>query len=364
TSGGTRQTGRTQPNGPSPLAIRRPVSMPEVAGQPDAGLAPRVQAAVAVPPQETRPEQEGPESPAIPETSSRSGREEDRETPPQAPSAAHEEPAAASTSTMGLDEAGEAPPGSGTAESEGKQPPSGGRKKLVLAAAVIAGAILITVPFLLSAHSDGKPSRPVRAAAAAGTPLGTGSSGGPAGGHTSVSPSASPSPKHSGAAKKPASYKPAAALQPTPSHAETATAKAKTGAGTSGGSATPAAPAAHALVVAASGECLSRGAGTEGIQLFQDTCNGSADQQWKIASGETIRSSGKCMTVAGGATDDRTEIQLSGCDGSASQQFHLDGTELLADQSQKCVDIFGGASGTVAVLMGCNGRDNQTWTLR
>jgi len=67
--------------------------------------------------------------------------------------------------------------------------------------------------------------------------------------------------------------------------------------------------------------------------------------------------------VAGGATDDRTEIQLAGCDGRGSQRFRLDGTELLAEQSQKCVDIFGGASGTVAVLWECNGRDNQIWTL-
>lgn len=131
---------------------------------------------------------------------------------------------------------------------------------------------------------------------------------------------------------------------------------------TKSGSGATAAPTGHALVVAASGKCLSRGNGAAGIQLFQDTCDGSAQQRWRIGSG-IIRSAGKCMTVAGGATDDRTAIQLAGCDGSGSQQFRLDGTELLAGQSQKCVDIFGGASGTVAVLWECNGRDNQIWTL-
>jgi hypothetical protein len=70
------------------------------------------------------------------------------------------------------------------------------------------------------------------------------------------------------------------------------------------------------------------------------------------------------MTVDGGATDDRTAIQLVGCDGRASQQFHLDGTELKSGPSQKCVDIFGGKDGTVAVLWECNGRDNQIWTLQ
>lgn len=51
-------------------------------------------------------------------------------------------------------------------------------------------------------------------------------------------------------------------------------------------------------------------------------------------------------------TLDRTEIQLSGCNGNGngngSQRFHLAGTQLMADQSQKCV----------------GDRDNQIWTLR
>ncbi|MEU9877961.1 protein kinase domain-containing protein [Streptomyces phaeochromogenes] len=112
------------------------------------------------------------------------------------------------------------------------------------------------------------------------------------------------------------------------------------------GSDTSVAPAGRALVVAASGKCLSSGSGTEGLQLVQVTCDGSAAQRWQTGAGGTLRSAGKCMTVAGGVTDDRTEIQLSGCNGDGSQRFHLAGTQLLADQSQKCVDIFGGASGT------------------
>ncbi|WP_330289675.1 RICIN domain-containing protein [Streptomyces sp. NBC_00576] len=68
----------------------------------------------------------------------------------------------------------------------------------------------------------------------------------------------------------------------------------------------------HTLVVAASGKCLSSGDGTDGTQLFQAACDGSAAQQWLTGSG-TVRSAGKCMTVAGGATDDRTAIQLAEC---------------------------------------------------
>jgi eukaryotic-like serine/threonine-protein kinase len=133
---------------------------------------------------------------------------------------------------------------------------------------------------------------------------------------------------------------------------------------TQGGSDASAAPVGRALVGAASGKCLSGGAGTEGIQLFQDICDGSAAQRWQAGSDGTLRSAGKCMTAAGGATGNRTEIQLAVCNGSAAQQVRLVGTRLIADQSQKCVDIFGGASGTGAVLFKCNGRDNQTWTPR
>lgn len=180
-----------------------------------------------------------------------------------------------------------------------------------------------------------------------------------------AAPSVTPSPSDSPSSR---------ATSPTPgaqSPSRSATEAAGVGTGANAGSeatpttsrsSAPVAPTGRALVVAASGKCLSRGNGSDGLQLYQDTCDGSASQRWQLGSG-VVRSSGKCMTVAGGATDDRTAIQLVSCDGSGSQQFRLDGTELLAEQSQKCVDIFGGASGTVAVLFECNGRDNQTWTL-
>ncbi|WP_262061332.1 RICIN domain-containing protein [Streptomyces sp. STR69] len=310
-------------------------------------------------------------------------------TPEQAPSTTQEEPPAAASSVRedtadADDEAGGMPSGAGsaeaeavlpssgdhTAESERIRPPSGGPRKPLLAAAAIVGAILIAVPLLLFGHDD-KPQHVVRTDATGGGTVLTGEpSGLPAGG-TSESPTASPSPKKSGPSKKPAAHG-AAASTPTSSHhgkaatTAKATTAAKASTTTSHGSGSSAAPApvSHALVVQASGKCLSRGDGTEGTQLFQATCDGSADQQWQIRSDGTIRSSGKCMTVAGGATDDRTEIQLSGCAGIAAQRFGLDGTKLLAAASQKCVDIFGGATGTGAVLWECNGRDNQIWTLR
>ncbi|MDQ1048183.1 serine/threonine protein kinase [Streptomyces sp. V4I2] len=233
-------------------------------------------------------------------------------------------------------------------------------KKPVVLGTAAAAVVLIAVPLLVTLTPD---KGSTSTAASDRTPVADDRTvpGIPG---TSTSPTPSPVSSLSGSPSSAATPR-APASSPSPSELAAEDTEASPGSEdtpTKSGSGSPAATTGRALVVAASQKCLSRGDGTEGIQLFQDTCDGSAAQQWQLGSG-TVRSSGKCMTVAGGATADRTAIQLAGCDGGGSQRFRLDGTELVAEQSQKCVDIFGGASGTDAVLWECNGRDNQIWTL-
>ncbi len=236
---------------------------------------------------------------------------------------------------------------------------SGRWKKPVVVAAVAVTAISVATVWLRDLPVT--PTEKNSTSASVG-PLVTGDTTPPRSPDTSAAPS--PSASASSRVTAPA----ASAASPSTSKTPRETALPKSVGGGTGsarsGPETSAAPLGRALVVAASGKCLSSGDGREGTQLFQAVCDGSAVQEWQIRSDGTIRSSGKCMTAAGGATDDRTEIQLAGCDGDADHRFHLAGTELTADQSQKCVDIFGGASGTGAVLFECNGRDNQTWTLQ
>ncbi|QQM46101.1 serine/threonine protein kinase [Streptomyces liliifuscus] len=245
-----------------------------------------------------------------------------------------------------------------TTDMEARRSPGARRsKKPVVLAAAVATALLIAVAVLITMPTE---KNSISATASDG-PL-------PAGDPTrqSTDTSATSSPVASRSASAGAtSPKPTPSKSPSNAVQEDSKPESE-GKDTSeeSGSDTSVAPAGRALVVAASGKCLSSGAGTEGLQLIQAACDGSAAQRWQTGSGGTLRSSGKCMTVAGGATDDRTEIQLSGCNGNGSQRFHLAGTQLMANQSRKCVDIFGGASGTGAVLWECNGRDNQIWTLR
>jgi len=232
-------------------------------------------------------------------------------------------------------------------------------KKLVVLAAAVATAVLATIALLVDTATE----KSTGSAAVSAAPLPPGSTTTSQSADTRT-PSASPSGSTSSSATSPTAHTSSQESTPQAGQEGSDTEAGDDSPSMGTGSDSSVAPAGQAYVVAASGKCLSRGAGTEGIQLFQATCDGSAAQQWQSGANGTLRSSGKCMTVAGGATDDRTEIQLSGCSGDTSQRFHLSGTELLADQSQKCVDIFGGASGTGAVLWECNGRDNQIWTVR
>lgn len=228
-------------------------------------------------------------------------------------------------------------------------------------AASVAAVILIAIAFLLGSPTEEN----VTSATVSDGPSPADDTT-PRSTDTSAPTTSPPSPSRSASSGALPPTLPPAASQPTPHVTQKAPVpeSAGTDTATRSGVGASATPTGRALMVAASGKCLSSGDGAEGTQLFQATCDGSAAQRWLTGAGGTLRSAGKCMTVAGGASEDRTEIQLTGCNGYAYQRFHLAGTRLMADQSQKCVDIFGGASGTGAVLWECNGRDNQTWTLR
>jgi serine/threonine protein kinase len=246
---------------------------------------------------------------------------------------------------------------------------TGRSKKLVVLGAVVATAVLITIASLVDTtteknHSGAGVSAgplPAEATTTSRSPdMPTASSLSSPSSSTGSGVSSSPS----AGVMSPTARTPSRESTPKAGQADPGTEPGDESPATNSGPGSSVVPAGRALVVPATEKCLSGGAGTEGIQLVQATCDDSAGQRWQSGSGGTLRASGKCMTVAGGATDDRTEIQLTGCSGDASQRFHFSGTELLADQSQKCVTIFGGTSGTMVVLWECNGWDNQTWTFR
>ncbi|MFI6333773.1 ricin-type beta-trefoil lectin domain protein [Streptomyces sp. NPDC050535] len=113
-----------------------------------------------------------------------------------------------------------------------------------------------------------------------------------------------------------------------------------------------------ALVVEAAGKCLT-GSGP-GSELVASACDGSAGQSWSPGAAGSLRQGGLCATVTG--AEDRTPVVLSTCDQSSAQRIALSGKALVSGPDSKCLDLFGGASGTRVVLWECNGRDNQRWS--
>lgn len=99
------------------------------------------------------------------------------------------------------------------------------------------------------------------------------------------------------------------------------------------------------------------------IQVY--TCNGTAAQQWTVASGNTLQVLGKCLDVAAGGTADGTLVDLYTCNGTGAQVWVPQSNgALLNPQSGKCLDDTGfGGSGTQVQIWSCSGNANQKWTL-
>lgn len=179
----------------------------------------------------------------------------------------------------------------------------------------------------------------------------------------SASPSAAPStaPSSSSSKSAPATPRPgkgtaSAGAGASPSADDSTTGRpAQPGSGRPSGSTTR---SGGALSVEASGKCLT-GAGS-GAQLVASVCNGSVSQSWSPEPDGSLRQGGLCATLTG--TEDRTPVVLAACDRSSVQRISFSGTTLRSESTGKCLDLFGGASGTQIVLWECNGRDNQHWS--
>ncbi|MEU3551454.1 RICIN domain-containing protein [Streptomyces longwoodensis] len=276
--------------------------------------------------------------------------------------------------------------------------PVGRPGKAVLAGAAVAGALLVSVPFLVLGgnHDDGDDRTKV---AGAGTVLGDDGQEAP-GDFVVASPDNSPSGTAGKTVTKPAPHTPAGhpgtgggeshpatAAQDRPEAPAKGTGGAKTGGSKStsksgggssgGGSSTKRdAKAGSGVTFSApvsfrshlSGRCIDVPDGdfSDGKQLWVWDCNNTAAQKWQFASDGTIRIGGKCLDVAGANYNDGTPIQIAWCNGNAAQQFTLNGShDLVNTVVGKCVDIKDVNPGNAAPLhlWTCIGADNQKWSV-
>ncbi|MFJ5220995.1 ricin-type beta-trefoil lectin domain protein [Streptomyces sp. NPDC088354] len=286
--------------------------------------------------------------------------------------------------------------------------------KTVLAAAAIAGLVLVSVPFLINSSNSNATARGGDSGSTTGTVLGGSSDDAPPGAFASVAPipglphSSSPdafnrgstsgdkgpaksgvgssgtsnadsSPSKGGGTKAQPQTSSGGGTKAQPQTSSGGGTKAQpqtssgggtktsTGSASSGGS--QPAPIAPGVLIRghASGRCIdiTGGKGYDGTPLNLYDCVGSNWQKWEIKSDGTIRSMGLCMDVAGGSRSNGAVIQVAKCNGSAAQQFRLNTAhDLTNPQSDKCVDVLDQKTGNGARLQlwTCNGQRNQKWS--
>ena len=116
-----------------------------------------------------------------------------------------------------------------------------------------------------------------------------------------------------------------------------------------------------------SGRCLDdTGNPANGVQVYiWDCTSGNANQQFSYTSGSQLQIAGKCLDANGQGRTNGTKVILWTCNGQANQQWRLNvnGT-VTGVQSGLCLDVSGAATanGSLVQLWTCNGQANQAWT--
>ena len=116
------------------------------------------------------------------------------------------------------------------------------------------------------------------------------------------------------------------------------------------------------------GKCLdvTNGSTANGNQPQMWSCSGGPNQQWTIASNNTVSALGKCLDVVGNGTADGTAVQLWDCAGAPNQQWTTNSSGGLVNTgSGKCLDVKdrSTADGAKLQIWACGGGTNQQWSV-
>jgi hypothetical protein len=115
-------------------------------------------------------------------------------------------------------------------------------------------------------------------------------------------------------------------------------------------------------------QCLNvewHGYPVAGTPLKVKPCDPWRNQQWFFnRDGSITGVGGFCVDVQGSQAAEGTQVIYVPCNGSPSQRWIVNGTQLVG-VAGKCVDISGGEPDTLAplVMAACNGSPTQQWLL-
>ncbi len=133
-----------------------------------------------------------------------------------------------------------------------------------------------------------------------------------------------------------------------------------------GGNSTPAGTAtATGPLTGLNGNCLTNqnSLNTESNPMYLTGCNGSAGQQWSPYSDGTLRVQGGCLDVAAAGTTSGTDVDWYPCNATAAQDWtHQSNGELVNPNSGLCLTDPGGSTGSRLDIETCTDATDQQWT--
>ncbi|MGJ6966794.1 lectin [Streptosporangium sp. G11] len=148
---------------------------------------------------------------------------------------------------------------------------------------------------------------------------------------------------------------------------------ANTGWGSAAGDAPPSydvgpTPPRSGAISGLSSKCLDAdpATGANGAQVRLWDCNGSAAQQWTVASDGSVRALNRCLDVSQSARANGSKVQLWDCNGTGAQQWWpKPGGTLVNPPSGRCLDVPGSnpANGIQLQIYDCNSSSAQVWRL-
>src|SRR6201996_102437 len=134
-----------------------------------------------------------------------------------------------------------------------------------------------------------------------------------------------------------------------------------------GGNSTPAGTAtATGQVTGLGGNCLTNqnSLNTESNPIYLTGCTGSAGQQWAPYSDGTLRVQGGCLDVAAAGTASGTDVDWYPCNATAAQGWtHQANGELVNPSSGLCLTDPGGNTSARLDIETCTDATDQQWTL-
>lgn len=258
-------------------------------------------------------------------------------------------------------------------------PPSGNPKKPLLAAAGIAGVVLIAVPLLILANNDSdRTSDTVAVTSKSDTLLDENPLEPPPVPYAPAEPEEEEEPKEepkeepeeerpAAPPPEPVVEKPAETEEPEPKK-KAEVVEEDPAEEEEEEEPEPVRKETRTFTVrsADTGKCLSAGQGKAGDPVVVWDCNGAQKQQWSFANDSSVRIGDKCLDLLNGSTAAETHLMLWHCNGTAGQKFRLNANdELIALNSGYCLDVWHGrTNGTRVTPWICNGQPNQGWSRR